>query len=299
VPQIFFGLGSQVENARNEPIAKNAPIELYTSWYNSPNDIGWMTDSYHQSIYQSIYGSGHAIHLVTWTELPETTVSTSYGTACGRAYPLSAGWADDMRKLAQAFAGPANGPTLYVTLFTEFQTYPCIDNAWNPNAATTNYYKALKDQFLVGLAIFHQYAPNAKVSLGWGGWQSRWNDPSTGAGTSMIPNFADVMTAADFVSFQAMAGDGNVSDIRNMTHILGAYGPVMIAHHMPDGDTNTQATVDATFSNDLHTLLTDSSVAALKADGLFAWSLMNDGPLTRSTSLYDFVQTAIRRYGKS
>src|SRR5678810_590237 len=115
----------------------------------------------------------------------------------------------------------------------------------------------------------------------------------------MIPNFADVMTAADFVSFQAMAGDGNVSDIRNMTHILGAYGPVMIAHHMPDGDTNTQATVDATFSNDLHTLLTDSSVAALKADGLFAWSLMNDGPLTRSTSLYDFVQTAIRRYGKS
>ena len=28
-----------------------------------------------------------------------------------------------------------NGPPLYVTLFTEFQTYACTDNAWNPNAA--------------------------------------------------------------------------------------------------------------------------------------------------------------------
>jgi hypothetical protein len=204
-----------------------------------------------------------------------------------------------MTLLAKAFAGSSGGPTLYVTLFTEFQTYPCRDNAYAPDAATTNYYKALKAQYKVGLQIFHTYAPNARVSLGWGGWQSRFDDPSIDSGRSMIPDFADVMTASDFISFQAMAGDSNVSDIRNMTSILGNYGPVMIAHHMPDADTSSLTTVDATFSNDVHTLLTDSNIAALKANGLFAWNFMHDGPLTRSTSLYDFVRDAVQRYGRT
>jgi hypothetical protein len=34
-----------------------------------------------------------------------------------------------MGRLARIFAGPAGGPRLYVSLFTELQTYPCIDNA--------------------------------------------------------------------------------------------------------------------------------------------------------------------------
>jgi hypothetical protein len=43
-----------------------------------------------------------------------------------------------MRQLAQTFAGTAGGPPLYVTLFTEFQTYPCKDNAFNADAQTAD-----------------------------------------------------------------------------------------------------------------------------------------------------------------
>ena len=299
IPKLFFGVGTQVEGAGKDQIVQEAPVEILSSWYNSPNDLGWMTDSWHKTIYKNAYAAGHAIHLITWTNDTEITQSTSFGSACGRGYPLSTRFADDMRQLAQAFAGTAGGPPLYVTMFTEFQTYACSENAWAPNAATTNYYKALKARYEQAISIFHQYAPNSKVSIGWGGWQTRFDQPAIGGGASMIPYFADVMHDSDFISFQAMAGDSNVSDIRNMTRVLGAYGPVMLAHHMPDGDRNDPATVDATFSADLHTLLTDSNLASLKADGLFAWSFMHDGPLTRSTTLYSFVKTAISRYGAS
>ena len=67
--------------------------------------------------------------------------------------------------------GPAQD-RLYVTLFAEFQTYPCIDNAWSPDPQTTAYYEALKDQYRSALAIFQKEAPKARVSLGWGGWQA-------------------------------------------------------------------------------------------------------------------------------
>ena len=103
-----------------------------------------------------------------------------------------------MTQLAQTFAG--SGP-LYVTLFTELQTYPCTDNTW---VGSENYYRALQDQYLAALAVFRQHAPNAKVSLGWGGWQARWDDPAKGGGRSLFPYFADVLAASDFQSFQAM-----------------------------------------------------------------------------------------------
>jgi hypothetical protein len=107
------------------------------------------------------------------------------------------------------------------------------------------------------------------------------------------------MRISDFVSFQAMAGDSNVSDIRAMTKLLGVYAPVMIAHHMPDADTSSGAVVNATFANDVRTLLTDTSMADLVADGLMAWAFMHDGPLQADPALADFVRKAVIRYGKS
>jgi hypothetical protein len=296
--RLLFGLGSQAENARSAAITKAAPIHMLSSWYNGPNDLGWMTDSYHRSIYQSAYSAGFAMHLITWSELPETTFSTSSGTVCGRAYPLSDRWLDDMRQLAQAFGGPASGPTLYVTLLSEFQTYPCIDNAWNPNAQVNNYYKALIAQYTKAVDVFHTYAPNARVSLGWGGWQTRWDEPAIGGGRSMIPYFATAMRAGDVVSFQAMGGDSNVADIRAMTAALGAYGPVMLAHHMPDGDTNSTATVNSVFATDVATLLTATSVANLVDDGLFAWSFLNDAPMRASTTTFALVDAAVTTFGR-
>jgi hypothetical protein len=297
-PKLLFGLGPQIEGARSAPISQQAPIHLLSSWYNGPGDLSWITDAWHRSIYDSAYAAGYSLHLITWSDLPETTFAASTGTVCGRAYPLSDRWRDDMVQLAKAFGGPASGPPLYVTLFTEFQTYPCVDNAWSPNAQTTRYYQALIAQYEAGLAIFHQYAPNARVSLGWGGWQTRWDDASIGGGSSMIPYFATTMLDSDFQSFQAMAGDSNVTDIRSMTRTLGAYGSVMIAHHMPDGDTNSSSTVDATFYNDVEALLTTESVGDLVGRGLFAWSFVSDKPMRDSPAIFALVQAGVTTFGR-
>jgi hypothetical protein len=51
-----------------------------------------------------------------------------------------------MRRLAETPAGDGDGPPLYVTLFTKLQTYPCRDNAWASDAATSAYCRALKDR---------------------------------------------------------------------------------------------------------------------------------------------------------
>jgi hypothetical protein len=290
-PKLVFGLGPTASSAKSAALASQAPLGLLTTWYNGPNDLIWMAYWKKGTIPQS-YAAGYALHVIVYVGGAESTVETSYGAACGRPYPLSAGFLDDMRTLAQTFAGAANGPPLYVTLFTEFQTYACTDNAWNPNAPTNAYYRALKDRYLEALTVFHQNAPNARVSLGWGGWQTRWDDPAIGAGRSMFQYFDDVMHASDFQSFQAMSGEGNAGDVRAMVKRLGGYGPVMLAHYKPDnGD-------QAVFESDLQTMLTDAYLAEVTRDGLFAWSFMDDKNLKSSSSILQFTIHAIQRYGR-
>jgi PA14 domain len=138
-----------------------------------------------------------------------------------------------------------------------------------------------------------QEAPNAQVSLGWGGWQTRWDDPASGAGRSMFAYFADVLRASDFQSFQAMQSDTNIADVRAMVRTLGAYGPVMLAHYKPDNGSQT------TFDQDLRTMLTDSYLAEVTQAGLFAWSFMDNKNLSASETSYQFAMAAVMRYGAS
>jgi hypothetical protein len=247
-----------------------------------------MTDAYHQSMYDQQYAAGRSLHLIVWTGDSEGAVNTPYGAACGRAYPLSDRFLSDMAQMAQAFAGSG---TLYVTLFTEFQTYPCVDNAWNPNAQVNNYYRALKDRYVQARLVIRQKAPNARVSLGWGGWQTRWDDPAIGGGRSMFSYFADVMAASDFQSFQAMQSDTNVADVTSMVNALNDWGPVMLAHYKPNS--GSQVIFDA----DLAAMLTDAYLTKLTAAGLFAWSFMDQANLTASETSYQFVKAAVLRYG--
>jgi hypothetical protein len=264
---------------------------MLTSWYNNPDNLRWMAGWRHDLVPHA-YAAGYVLHLIVFIDGPEIPISTAYGPACGRPYPLSERFLDDMRQLAQIFAGAANGPPLYVTLFTEFQTYPCIDNAWQPDRKTTAYYRALKDRYREALRVFHQHAPNAKVSLGWGGWQARWDSPAIGGGRSMFPYFADVMRESDFQSFQAMGSDSNVQDVRAMVNVLNDYGPVMLAHYKPDS--GSQATFDA----DVRAMLTDSYLTEMTAAGLFAWSFMDHTNLSASEATYQFVKNAVIRYAR-
>jgi hypothetical protein len=291
-PTLLFGMGPEANVARTAPLVRQAPVRMLTSWYNGPSDLDWMA-AWRGTEVPRAYATGYSLHLIVYTGDAEGPVDTPHGQACGRPYPLSGRFLDDMARLARIFAGPAGGPRLYVSMFTEFQTYPCADNAWNADPAATAYYRALKDRYLASLAIFHRLAPNARVSLSWGGWQARWDDRATGAGRSLFGHFADVLRASDFQSFQAMATDGNTGDIRAMVRALGAYGPVMLAHYKPDNGSG------AVFEADLRTILTDRYLAEVTRQGLFAMSFMDGANLAASADLHRFVRSAVRRYART
>lgn len=281
VPQLLFGIGPEADAAVTAALVQEAPARMLTSWYNGPNDLNWMQYWQHDFV-PGLYEQGFALHVVIFSDGPEN------GTPCGRQYPISEGINADMARLAGIFGGSATDAPLFVTLFTEFQTYPCQDNQW---AGADAYYAALKAKMLEIRDIFHANAVNARVSIGWGGWQARWDDPSKGSGLSLFTHFSDVMTAMDFQSFQAMQGDGNLDNVRDMTGILGTYGPVMLAHYKPDN--GSQATFDA----DTKAMLTDGYLAEVTGLGLFAWSFMDQNNLSASHASYQRVVAAVQRYG--
>lgn len=298
VPRLLFGLGPEVDGAKDSQLTLNAPVRLMSMWWNTSDDAnGWLTDAYHRSMYASQYALGRSIHLISWANgradgtFDESSFSTARGTACGRPYPLSDQYLQDLDRVIDSVSGPGQ---LYVTLFTEFQTYPCLDNAWLASTQVTTYYRALQDRFLVAVQHIHARNPTAKVSLGWGGWQWGWDDPALGGGRSLVPYFADVMRASDFQSFQAMmnGGNGNVDDIQQMTELLNDYGPVMLAHYQPNnGDC-------VTFGSDIHSIFTDQYMADLVGRGLFAFSFMEDNCLDKDAAVYQFVKDAVIRYGR-
>jgi hypothetical protein len=289
--RVLFGIGAEADTARQTPLVQQAPIKMLSSWYNGPKDLSWLS-GWQTGTVPSAYSAGYALHLIVWTGDAEKAVPPTHGDACGRAYPLSAGFLDDMAKLAQIFAGRKDGPPLYVTMFTEFQTYPCVDNAWNPDRATTNYYLALKDSYRAAYSIFHRYAPNAEVSLGWGGWQASFDAPATGGGRSLFGRFADVMRMSDFQSFQAMDSTSNTAAITAMVSVLGSYGPVMLAHYKPDD--GSQRVFDA----DLHTVLTASYLHMLIGKGLFAISLMDKTNVSADPAIFQFVKASVTTYAR-
>jgi hypothetical protein len=204
----YFAMGAEASGALTTPLVRQAPVKMLTSWYNGHNDLSWIT-GWHSSFIPSLYAKGYVLQLVVWSGDPEVNLNTRYGPACGKAYPLSSQFLQDMVSLAKTFQG--NGQ-LYVSLFAEFSTYTCQNNQWIGNE---NYYNALKDQYRAALSIFHTYAPKSRVSLCWGGWIGRYDNPIVIGGRSFIKKFSDVMSISDFQSFQSMETDSNVGDVQN------------------------------------------------------------------------------------
>ncbi len=284
--KILFGIGSQAGPAMEYRIVKESPVHMLSSWYNGPNDLVWMRIQQNDLI-PRLYAHGYVVHLITWTDLPEESIQTPYGPACGRPYPVSTQVVDDMKQLAQIYAGPGR---LYVSLFTEFPTFTCADNNWIGNE---NYFRTLKDNFIKIKDIFHQYAPGSKVGLSWGGWLSGYDDFINKGGRSLFPYFADVMNQSDFTDFQAMESDTNIQEILDMTRILGAYGkPIMLSHYKPANNSSE------VFHSDMHRLFTDDVMQQLIRNGLFAFSFMDDIGINSSEENYQLVKAGIQKYGK-
>jgi len=283
--KILFGIGSQAGSAMDYRIVKEAPVQMLTSWYNGTKDLEWMQVQKNDLI-PRLYAKGYLVHLITWSDLPEETIQTPYGSACGRAYPVSTQVVEDMRQLAQIYSGP--GP-MYITLFTEFQTYTCTDNNWNGNE---NYWKTLKDNFRKIKDIFHANAPNSKVAISWGSWSGRYDDQSNQGGRSLFSHFEDILHESDFNAFQSMQSDSNVQDILDMTRILGSYGkPVMLAHYKPSNHSQD------VFNSDMNKIFTDEIIHQLISNGLFAFSFMDNDMLENETS-YQIVKNGIQKYGR-
>lgn len=284
--KIIFSIGSQAGPAMDFKLVKESPVHMLTSWYNGPSDLVWMKVQQNDLI-PRLYKNHYIVHLITWTDLPENEIQTPHGPACGRPYPVSTQVVDDMKQLAQIYNG--NGP-MYVTLFTEFQTYTCTDNNWIGNE---NYWNTLKDNYRKIKDEFHQYAPQSKVAISWGGWQSRYDDTVNQGGRSLFPHFADILKESDFTAYQTMESDTNIQEMLDMTRILGGYKkPVMLAHYKPSSGSTV------VFDADMNKLFTDETISQLTNSGLFAISFMDDEMINKSDASYQIVKNGIKKYGK-
>ncbi len=291
-PPLLFGLGTEMDGVLRSRLYRDAPVNLLTSWFNDSGDLKFMRPWANDIIPQA-YADGKSLHLVVWTNDKEIPFDTKYGPACGRGYPFSASFADDMKQLATTYKGSG---ILYVSMFTEFQTYPCKDNMWQ---GSENYYRALQDQYRLAQAIFHENAPNSQVSLTWGGWQAAWDDKARGGGRSLLPHFADVMRSSDFQSFQAMDSTSNFAHITDMTRLLHSYGSasignnkVMVAHFKPDNGSQSA------WRNDLERIFTPENIAVLQKNGLFAFNFMDEKNLNASETAYQQARRVVQTYAR-
>lgn len=293
-PPFLFGLGAQADGAMRQKLYREAPVGMLTSWFNGPDDLNFMRGWQRTTVPQA-YASGKAMHLIVWTGDDETPLKTKYGPACGRSYPFSDSFASDMRELATIYNGNGSSGTLLVSMFTEFQTYPCQDNQWKGNE---NYFRALQDQYSLARSIFKQHAPNSQVSLTWGGWQASWDDPAVGAGRSLMPHFAGAMRASDFQSFQAMDSTSNIRHIADMTRLLHSYGGgnaspagrVMVAHFKPDNGNQV------TWRQDLELIFSPTYFQALRSQGLFAFSFMDEKNMLANDKDYALARQTVESY---
>ncbi|RSM67986.1 hypothetical protein DMH04_47690 [Kibdelosporangium aridum] len=292
---LLYGLGDQINSALASELVRDTPVRMLTTNYHKPNDLPKLAGS-RDTLVANAYAQGYALHVVVsdWdVDDPEVPVDTKYGVGCGRPHPLSPDFPRHMRTLARIFAGQADGPPLYVTMFQEVNKFACVDGAYAADPQTTAYYKALKDRYLEVRQIIQDEAPNARVALGWDGYQSNKDDPATSGGRSMFAQFADVLRASDFQSVLVRQPDGNVEQVRRTVRILGEYGPVMMAAY---GNKSTPGQV---VDQDMRALLTDQSIAELTGLGLFAWNFNTEPVLVRAgRPTLDFVKDIVRRTGR-
>lgn len=288
-PQILFGLGPEADGARASELVRSAPVRMLTSWFNGTSTLSWMAGWKTTEVPRD-YAAGFAMHLVVWSGQGYSEVPTRYGTACGQAYPLSSQFLRDMEQLAEIFR-PPHGGRLYVTLDTEFQTYACKGNEWSADPQSTAYLEALQDQYRAALQIFHTLAPGSAVSLGWGGWQARWNNPALGGGRSLFPHFAKVMRESDFQSFEVIGSNTDASDILAMTRELGRFGPVLLAYYKPNEDSI------ATARAHLQAVLSPQFLSRVTHAGLFGLGLMDDRLVSSDPQSLAIAIAAIKRFG--
>ena len=250
-PSLMFGMGDEVSGAEATSLYGAAPVNMVTSWYNGPGDLGWMTGYRNTNQLSQIYASGRAQELVVWL-------------ANDPSYAVSAQFQSDIASLVTTFAGngPQHGP-LYVVLFTEFETY----------SSDPAYQAQLLTAYLSAVKVIHATYAQAKVALGFGGY-----DWTPSAPVRDLSAYSAAIAASDFVAVQAMQSCTNEAlletQVEDSVAQLGGTGkPVMISHFKLWGTAACQTSAMATFESHVWTT---PELATLTSEGLFAWGLMDD-----------------------
>ncbi|MDP9793322.1 DNA-binding SARP family transcriptional activator [Catenuloplanes nepalensis] len=289
-PRILFGLGPDPAQADKSPLMQSG-IGMVSTWYHKQSNLdqfeGWRAD-----VIPRVYASGRALHVIVGTWEDGESVETRFGRACGQPYPLSDEFVPDMQRLAAAFAGRADGPPLYVSMFSGLQKLACADNGYLDDAATTNYYLALKERYFEVMRVMRAAAPNLRIGLNWDGWTASDDIPEQGAGRSMFQYFVEAMRASDFQSFGAFVKEGNAKHIVQMVDALGEHGPVMVSHYGPHEDSLT------VYLDDLHRTFTPETLAQLVANGLFAFSFKDPDLQRESPELMTLTSGIVQDYGQ-
>lgn len=294
-PRLLFGMGPEAPTADQQHLVGQAPIGMLTTWFDGPDELP-RYEAWSRDLIPGYYARGTAMHLIIHPgfESPEQ-VDTAHGPACGLAYPLSAGFLDDMRRLATSFAGAPDGPPLYVSVLDGPEKTICgkDQTGYNADPQTRNYYDALKDRYREVRQIFHRHAPNARVALNWNGWQASHDDPDVGEGRSLMQYFSDVLALSDFQSFNAFESEDNSRDVTRMVDELGRYGPVMVSNFGPNEDESGART-----RSDLSQVFAPDRISSLTARGLFAWSFWQEKYVESSPETYQMARDIVQRYGR-
>ncbi|MDQ3576710.1 MAG: hypothetical protein M3443_03725, partial [Actinomycetota bacterium] len=218
----------------------------------------------------------------------ELPIQTRFGPGCGRRYPLTNEFSDEMRRLADAIKGPAEGPALFVTVFDGVNNYGCQDNTYKITEGIRVYYEALQERYLETLQTFHRVAPNAFVALGWDGSQPLKRQPEIGGGRSMFQHFTNVLHTSDFQSVLFPKPVDNPGHVLRSVQALSVYGNVMATYSGSNSANGTDWAPARLFS--------DANVAELTQMGLFGWNFATDDLPDTSTPRYQLVEDIVNRH---
>lgn len=308
--KLMWGIGDEVGPAQDTAIYKNASVNMLTAWYNTPGDLSWMAGYSSPSNTQvsDIYGKGKALELVVWLADgvdPRTPAQSATSGKTLPEYALSQQFLTDLNTLVGMYKGhgPNYGP-LYVVLFTEFNSTYIYNWAGSPYTTRAQYNAALMTQYQKAVTQIHTQYNQAKVSLGFGGY-----DWSTSA--IDLSSYKQAISVSDFTAVQAMQSCLNEAklepQIKASVQQLGSYGkPVMISHFKLWNDgaaTNTPAQKAAcatsAFSKFQQGMFNDTTIAQLKSWGLFAWDFMDDNYINDPGPTFDSAKTFINAHTAS
>lgn len=297
---LLFGVGDNATTAATSRLVRNTDVGMLTTTYDDRSELP-QYQAWQRQIVPDIYRSGKAMHLLVKTDKEPGTelLSTRYGPACGHRYELSDQYLDDMRTLARAFAGRADGPPLYVSMYNGLEKLTCSPLGYRADPNIEHYYRALQDSYLKVVKIFHRYAPNARVGLNWDGWEATGDDQATGNGRSMFPHFTRELNASDFVSVNAFEPTGDIRDVQQSVAELHTFNlPIMVSEFEPYNPADPTAE-NREFDTDLQTLFAPQSMRTLIGQGLFAWNFKTTKLMDRSPQSYEIAADIVARYGRN